>query len=361
MKHFTSTARTACVLSVSILAAALSSAAFAQSARSLTGGELSAGSSSATESESQKAARATEIDARVAAARDLVATFAGAAARDGLSEGWKVDLMQAVLSLPSASIRELRGAGTLRDAQKVARQVRSDMVAAKRDSSSDRAKSLGNPALDLVFTPITPCRVLDTRASAKLQAGVTLGVDMDGGNAGNAAGCTHSGVGTPEVQGYAINITVTETGSGGFLQVQPALATPSTSWLNWTATNTTVANQGIVRNLNNSTDEFSIKGNGSDTHVLVDWFGYFGPPTTLPSLSCTVVTGTAVSMAANSTGTNVTIPACASGSVRTGFYCQTNSFASVIAGNNTAVCNYTNSSASAFNVRADAICCSVIQ
>lgn len=359
MKHFTSKARTACVLSVSILAAALSTAGFAQSARSLSGGELSAGSSSATASESQKAARATEIDARVAAARDLVATFSGAAAREGLSEGWKVDLMQAVLSLPSASIRELKRAESPRDAQKTARQVRSEMVAASRDRSSERAKSLGNPALDLVFTPITPCRVLDTRASSKLQAGVTLGVDMDGGNAGNAAGCTHFGVGGIEVQGYAINVTVTETGSSGFLQVQPALTTPSTSWLNWTATNTTVANQGIVRNLNNDLNEFSIKGNGSDTHVLVDWFGYFGPPTTLPSLSCAVVAGANTTLPANSTGTNATVPACTTG-VRTGIFCTTNNFSAVLAGNNGVVCNFTNPSASTITVHADAICCSVL-
>ena len=64
-----------CAGRIEILAAALSSAGFAQSARSLTGGERSAGSSSATASESQKATRATEIDARVAAARDLMATF----------------------------------------------------------------------------------------------------------------------------------------------------------------------------------------------------------------------------------------------------------------------------------------------
>ena len=361
MKHFTSKARTTCVLSVSILAAALSTAGFAQSARSLSGGELSAGSSSATASESQKAARATEIDARVAAARDLVATFSGAAAREGLSEGWKVDLMQAVLSLPAASIRELKRAESPREAQKTARQVRSAMAAAARDGSSESAKSLGDANRDLLFTPITPCRVLDTRAGVKLVAGVTLGVDMDGGNAGNAVGCTHSGVGGPEVQGYAINITVTETGGGGFLQVQPALATPSTSWLNWTATNTTVANQGIVRNLQNSSNEFSIKGNGSDTHVLVDWFGYFGPPTSLPSLSCTVVVGTPVSMGANSGGTNAGIPACAAGSVRTGIYCQTDQFLSKLSGFNSGQCNYTNPTATVFNVRADAICCSVVQ
>lgn len=360
MKHFTSKARTASLLGVSILAAALSSAAFAQSARSLTAGELSAGSGGAMANVSQKVARATEMDARVAAARDLVATFSGAATRDGLSEGWKVDLMQAVLSLPSASIRELKGAGTLRDAQKAARIVRSEMLAAARDGSSERAKTLGNPALDLVFTPITPCRVVDTRAGTKLAAGVTLNVDMDGGNPGNAAGCTHLGVGGPEVQGYAINITVTETGGGGFLQVQPFGVTPSTSWLNWTAANTTVANQGIVRNLDNAGTEYTIKGNGSDTHVLVDWFGYFGPPTTLSSLSCSVATGANVSLPAGSNGTNAAVAACTTG-VRTGIFCATTNFNAVLAGYNSTVCNFTNPSATTFNVHADAICCSVVQ
>lgn len=359
MKYLTPKTRVACLLGASVIAAALSTVSFAQSATTLANTvDASAGSGVVASQTQKSAARAAEIDARLAAARELVATFSSDATRAGLSNGWQVDLMQAVLSLPAASIRELKGAETLRDAQKTARQVRSALSAATRGVGAEQAKSLGDSALDLVFTPVTPCRVLDTRASVKIQAGVTLGVDMDGGNAGNAAGCTHAGVGGPEVQGYAINVTVTETGSNGFLQVQPAGATPGSSWLNWTATNTTVANQGIVRNLQNSGSEFSIRSNVTDTHVLVDWFGYFGPPTTLPSLTCSVVLGTPVSLAANSGGTNVPFPACPTG-VRTGVYCQTANFDSVVAGNNTGQCNFRNSSASVYNVRADAICCSV--
>lgn len=376
MKFLTSKARTAGALTVSILAAALSTAGVAQSARSLADGEFAsvdratATASVTTPTESQKAAaRQSEIAARMEAARSLVDGFKANARAEGRAEGWAVDLMQSVLGLPSGEIKALRAAASVRDAMKVAREVRSGRQSAK-SLGGDSSKALGSINLDLTFTPVTPCRLVDTRAGAKLTAGATLNVDADGGNVGNAAGCNLSTLGNSgaEPQGFAINVTVTETGSSGFLQVQPFGVTPSTSWMNWFATNSTLANQGIVQNLNNSGTEFTIKANVTDTHVLVDVFGFF-VPARATALECNETAQTIVTAAASGGFVTVSSPVCATGFTITSGSCEWESIGGAKILNNsfldgtgpTAVwtCAGQNNIAGTRDLKASATCCRV--
>ena len=376
MKYFTSKARTVGALTASILVAALSTAGVAQSARSLTDGEFAsveratATTSVTTATESQKAAaRQSEIAARMEAARSLVDGFAASARAEGRAEGWAVDLMQSVLALPSGEIKALRAAASVRDAMKVAREVKSGRQSAN-SLGGDSRKAIGSANLDLTFTPVTPCRLVDTRAGAKLTAGATLNVDADGGNVGNAAGCNLSTLGNSgaEPQGFAINVTVTETGSSGFLQVQPFGVTPSTSWMNWFATNSTLANQGIVQNLNNSGTEFTIKANVTDTHVLVDVFGFFVPPRAT-ALECNETAQTLVTAGASGGFATASSPTCATGFTITSGSCEweglggakilNNSFLDGTGASAVWTCAGQNNIAATRDLKASATCCRV--
>ncbi|WP_347262427.1 hypothetical protein, partial [Rudaea sp.] len=132
---------------------------------------------------------------------------------------------------------------------------------------------------DVVYTAITPCRIVDTRqpgaggAFASLQART---YDALGGVAqGGSSACSgYTGV-IPSA--LALNITVQAYGLGdpaayGFLSVYPEGGALGTSWLNFLG-GQTVANAGVAT-INPNNGRFVIFAQ-NPTQVVVDAFGYF--------------------------------------------------------------------------------------
>ena len=115
-----------------------------------------------------------------------------------------------------------------------------------------------------LFYPLSPTRVLDTRA-----VGGTLGPgrylsERFAGLAGVAQGAS----------AILVNLTATNTSADSFFTIAPTQGGPSTSDLNWTAGNT-VANLAIPT-LNSSGDASLYNDQGS-TDAVIDLFGYFQP------------------------------------------------------------------------------------
>ena len=123
----------------------------------------------------------------------------------------------------------------------------------------------------LVFYPVTPCRVMDTRNPTGPLGGPIL-----------AAGSTRtvpmlsSTCGLPgTAAAYSLNMTVVPTGALGFLTTWPAgSAQPLVSTLN-DPTGTIVANAAIVpAGTGGSINVFVT----DQTHLIIDVNGYFAPP-----------------------------------------------------------------------------------
>ncbi len=127
----------------------------------------------------------------------------------------------------------------------------------------------------LVYTPITPCRIIDTRvtgtpfAAHETRTFQTNGAATQGGGA-----CTVYSDTIPTA--LSINVTVDATSLGsptqyGFLSVTP---TPSagSSWMNFVG-GETIANAGVA-GISSADGSFAIKAQ-NPANVVVDVFGYF--------------------------------------------------------------------------------------
>jgi hypothetical protein len=164
------------------------------------------------------------------------------------------------------------------------------------------ARALGSAASDLVYTPVTPCRILDTRVAGGAIAG-TFTRDFNavvgaGGNfssqGGSATDCGAVAAGQAAV---VINLTaVTPTGAG-FATAYPFGATrPLASSVNYSAG--AIVNNSIVVKLPSplTTKDFTIYTFATSDFVA-DIVGYYAPPQAT-ALECTSVSGSPTSVAA---------------------------------------------------------------
>ena len=117
--------------------------------------------------------------------------------------------------------------------------------------------SVGSP-----YTPVNAQRVLDTRQSQILPAGVKRTVPVRGS------------YGVPaSAQGVLVNVTVTGGTQAGYVTVAPAIgAAPATSSVNFAAKDT-VANRALTMlSPDGSLDVYA----NTSTHVVLDIVGWFG-------------------------------------------------------------------------------------
>ncbi len=147
-------------------------------------------------------------------------------------------------------------------------------------------KSLGDTIDDLAYTPVTPCRIVDSRfgAGGTLAAGAQrdwLATNPSGDFTTQGGSATNCGI-TVKPAAVLVNITVANTAAGpAFLTAWPYNQTrPLAATLNWTAANSQVANAVIVPLCTGAgcTADFSFYAGGG-TDVIVDVAGYFDRPT----------------------------------------------------------------------------------
>ena len=140
------------------------------------------------------------------------------------------------------------------------------------------ANALGSTTSDLVYTPVTPCRVIDTRltVAGKLgpNSGRNFGISSSNYSAqgGEAASC-----GIPVgVSAVAINVISTgQTGYGNLKVTETGAAVPTAGFLNFQPGINT-ANAGISKvALVSSTQGLYIHSTGSASDAVVDIMGYF--------------------------------------------------------------------------------------
>jgi hypothetical protein len=246
-------------------------------------------------------------------AKRMVPTFAGADASN-----FRRALQRSTYEGASA---ELSGAGMkLSDDQVIDSMARASL-APLSVRPQIVAKTLGAAASDLVYTPITPCRILDTRVAGGAIAG-NFSRDFNtvvgsGGNFSSQGGsATDCGVVAAGQAAVVINLTaVTPTGAGFATAYPFGAARPLASSVNYTAGD--IVNNSIVVKLPTplTTKDFSIYTFATSDYVA-DIVGYYSPPQAT-ALDCSRNFGSVVNIPANTYGFGVTAT-CPTGYTATG-------------------------------------------
>ena len=131
---------------------------------------------------------------------------------------------------------------------------------------------------DLVYTPVTPCRIIDTRFPTPNILGPNSGRDFGitssdySAQGGQAASC---GIPT-NASAVAINVVSTgQSGLGNLRVIQSGVAVPNVAFLNYQP-GVNLANAGIARvAAPSSTNGLFIYSGGAQSHAVVDIMGYF--------------------------------------------------------------------------------------
>ena len=164
--------------------------------------------------------------------------------------------------------------------------VEAVLVDAARDARDPSAtgvpaKALGDANADLSYTPLVPCRILDTRAAGgggALAANVTrtfngfaADFSTQGGTASNCA--IPNGVAALAMNVYAVNPT-----NFGFIKVWPANASePAVSTVNYQVGITAIATGALVPVDAANSNRFSAKSPAA-VDFIADVVGYFRAP-----------------------------------------------------------------------------------
>jgi hypothetical protein len=171
--------------------------------------------------------------------------------------------------------------------------------------------SLGQSFQDLVYTPVTPCRIVDTRLAVEgsLGAGVARTFDVDSSNltqqGGSATGC---GLPLAVAQAVAMTIVVVEPAAPGHLTAWGLGPQPTTSSVLNYAAGDVIANTAIIPVVPGGGNDFTLFSRAA-THVVVDVLGYFAA-SNATRLDCTTASSDVVAVPVNElTAVDATCPA----------------------------------------------------
>lgn len=162
-----------------------------------------------------------------------------------------------------------------------------------KSSTSATLAALASPASGLVYTMITPCRIVDTRHAVlgKIEAGTTRDFEASrpGGNFTDQGGeATDCGI-PADPAAVVMNITVDHPEAAGYLTVFPfGVAKPYTSSANYVV-NQTVGNEIVVRQTVGDVADFSAFALAR-LNLVADAVGYFAAPTST-ALSTSIANG----------------------------------------------------------------------
>lgn len=197
---------------------------------------------------------------------------------------------------------ELSGMGARVSDDRVIDSMARASLAPTSVRSDGVVKALGSAAADLVYTPVTPCRILDTRVAGGIVTGGTSrdfnAVVGSGGNFSSQGGsATDCGMVASGQAAVVINLTAVTPTIAGYATAYPFGTTqPLASSVNYAAD--AIVNNSIVVKLPSplTTKDFSVFTYGT-SHFVADIVGYYAPPVAT-ALQCTTVDGTLKILAA---------------------------------------------------------------
>jgi hypothetical protein len=288
-------------------------------------------------------------------ARRMVPTFARGDA-DNLRLALQRDTFEGALAA-------LSGVGHRFDDDRAIDALAAALPGTPADRMPVATRALGDLAQDLVFTPITPCRIVDTRnAGGPIGAGQVRSFNaagqssysVQGGNPGNC------GMQTEAPAAVALNVTAVVPAAAGYATLYPyGGLQPATSSLNYAAG--AIVNNAIIAKIPNpaSTFDFTLYTFAASDYVI-DIVGYFAPPRAT-ALQCLDTSYNTVTIAAGATG-QVTAPGCGFGYTSVHLDCESSSWFMPIVYSTQkggGLCGARNTGASSATLSAARRCCRV--
>ena len=234
-------------------------------------------------------------------------------------------------------------------------------------ASTGALSQLGSLNKDLVFTPVTPCRIMDTRNAGSLSGALAAGSTrsflgsvlssfaIQGGSATNCN--VLEGTNTAAI---VVNFTVVNPNTDGFMTAFPADATkPKAATLNF-KTGDVKGNNATLK-LNQTAGQFHFKiFSTSQTHVVADVVGYYAMPiaTALDCYTTTPVAAPINNLLSGRYWGFTDAPVCSAGYSSYGTSCNMSSVLVNLASVENEFC-YANHSSNTETVTATQRCCRV--
>jgi hypothetical protein len=201
------------------------------------------------------------------------------------------------------------------------------LLAAMLTFATTAFAQIGSLSSDLVFTPVTPCRIVDTRGAplGPVMAGATRTFKAwDSTYAAQGGSATNCGLlQSNDVAALALNLLVIVPSGEGYITAWPAdVPQPNASTLNYKA-NDVLANSAILKVSQTSSDWnlFSV----STTHFVADVVGYYSKPKAT-ALECVTAVNSSTTIPANTNATDttniITAPSCDSAYTKTATSCS---------------------------------------
>ncbi|MEG3789982.1 hypothetical protein V1318_07600 [Lysobacter sp. CCNWLW3] len=271
---------------------------------------------------------------------------------------WSKEMGQSFAKAPMDSLQAAADARSF-DAMNAA--LTGETLVSKADV---QPTALGDAATDLVFVPITPCRLFDTRlAGGPIPAFTVRSFDVTAVSdysfqGGHASNC--NGVGAAGSFGAAvINFTVVFPAGPGHLITWPfGRPQPDTATLNFAAGDVRGNLSTVALDQGASANELSVYTT-AQTHLVGDIVGYFINPGPL-LLQCVDSGTTDTPVAAGATANSVA-PACPSTHpMQTATNCQSSTWQMPFVFFSGGVCSAQNNSAGAATLRSSRTCCRVV-
>jgi hypothetical protein len=188
---------------------------------------------------------------------------------------YAADLLQSLLKLDGENLLAAGEAATYQAMMRV-------LATGPAEPTTDGPvpNSLGDNFRDLVYTPVTPCRIVDSRISGAgpLAGGLIRLYDVDSSDL-TAQGGSSTGCGIPLGVAQAVTMTIVavEPAGPGHLTAWGLTAQPLSSVLNYDR-NQIIANTAIIPVVPGGGDDFALISVAT-TNVVVDVLGYFAAPT----------------------------------------------------------------------------------
>lgn len=270
------------------------------------------------------------------------------------------------------AVAELTGTGhRLSDADVVDRYAMAPADLSGQEAAAIGTQALGSTTGDLVFTAVTPCRIVDTRvAGGRINADSSrsfLGVAVNAGanftfQGGSATNCNVAAVGASAI---VLNVTAVLPSAAGFATVYKSGETrPLAASVNYTPG--AIVNNSVVVGVPNplGINDFVIYTFAQSDYV-VDIVGYFSPPQAT-DLQCTETPISTFNISAGA-ATFINNPVCPDGYSEVMPYCYTNasgvySRGSGVNSNTSGLatfCAWQNTTAATQQVFGGSICCRV--
>ncbi len=186
------------------------------------------------------------------------------------------------------------------------------------------ARSLGDLDRDLVYVPVTPCRILDTRVvGGPIAANSSRDFDLTdairfASQGGDTSDCNVGDKGS--FAAAAINFTVVTPSAAGYITAFPYLASqPTAATINYVAGD--IRNGLAIARLDQSAavNEFSVYS-FAQTHLVADIVGYFRDAEAT-ALDCVDMNSAAVSVSGGTSKTVIS-PSCTAGYISVGGSCK---------------------------------------